>query len=95
MSYFLKRLKMIEYYINSADESLSKTEVEMDYISVAPDKSAPWMLWAFVKLSECEDGVFVAEDEVEKLEAFVSELTTKLSQEIEAGLVGKSMRMVG
>jgi len=80
---------MIEYYINSADESLSKTEVEMDYISVAPDKSAPWMLWAFVKLSECEDGLFVAENEVEKLEAFVSELTTKLSQEIEAGLVGK------
>ncbi len=80
---------MIEYYITVSDESSIKTELEMDYIDLAPQVERPWLLWAFLKMNEVDDEGFATDSELATLKSVTETLQETLSNEIDAINVGQ------
>ena len=80
---------MIEYYIASGEKSPVMTELEMDYIDIAPEKERPWLLWAFLKMKEIDGEGFPTTSELDALQEVTLPLEDALGRELDAVYVGQ------
>jgi len=80
---------MIEYNITTGNESPVMTELEMDYIAMAPQEERPWLLWAFVKMKEVDEDGFPTVSELDALQEVSLSLEEALGRELDAVYVGQ------
>jgi uncharacterized protein (TIGR01619 family) len=80
---------MIEYYITTGEASAVMTELEMDYIEMAPQEERPWLLWAFLKMKEVDEQGFPTASELSTLHEVTLSLEEALGRELDAVYVGQ------
>ena len=80
---------MTEYYMTNSDESSVKTELEIDYLDSAPQEERPWLVWAFLQLTDVQENGLPTEKALQKLEPVIESLVSRASETLDAIKVGQ------
>ena len=80
---------MTEYYITNSDESSTQTELEIDYLDEAPQQERPWLVWAFLQLTDVQENGLPTEEALKKLEPVIERLESRADETLDAIKVGQ------